>query len=320
MGYKQSNPIRNFKFSIKNIKFIKEEEMKKPIHNLFGLKNGRLLANSNNEILLLNQENFEILFTLRLPHQPQEILEIKHDKILFALFNEILIYEIFLNDLYFIECFSSYPKLYGDLISIIELKYCHYNLISYTEDSFILFWKKYKENNYSIQTIISIEENNSNIESQNMIELKNKKEIVFQNNTSLYFFNLITFKKKEIKNITGGRHCIVQANKNILLLAGNLYIYLINLNKYELIKGIRDIGVNGNIYKLFDKTFIIKKYYGEYKRIKLNQDNIILIEKDIEIFSDIEPSSYVFMENDKLLFSSYGNIVIFDYSNKKSRK
>ena len=88
MGYKQSNPIRNFKFSIKNIKFLKEKEMKKPIHNLFGLKNGRLLANSNNEILLLNQENFEILFTLRLPHQPQEILEIKHDKILFALFGQ----------------------------------------------------------------------------------------------------------------------------------------------------------------------------------------------------------------------------------------
>ena len=320
MGYKQSNPIHNFKFSIKNIEFIKEDEIKKPINNLFGLKNGKLLANSNNEILLLKSDTFEILFYLILPQEPQEILEIKNNNILFGLYHKILIYEIFLNELHFVNSFNTYPKLYGDLISIIELKYNQFNLISYSYDAKILFWKRNKNNNYIIQTIISIDDNYNNIEPQNLIELKNKKEIVFQNNISLYFYNTINFECKIIENITGGRHCIVQANKNILLLAGNLYIYLINLNKYELIKGIRDIGVNGNIYKLFDKTFIIKKYYGEYKRIKLNQDNIILIEKDIEIFSDIEPSSYVFMENDKLLFSSYGNIVIFDYSNKKSRK
>ena len=64
MGYKQSNPIVNFKFSIKNLEFIKEDKIKKPINNLFGLKNGKLLANSNNEIFLLNSNTFEILFYL----------------------------------------------------------------------------------------------------------------------------------------------------------------------------------------------------------------------------------------------------------------
>ena len=317
MGYKQSNPIHNFKFSIKNIEFIKEDEIKKPINNLFGLKNGKLLANSNNEILLLKSDTFEILFYLILPQEPQEILEIKNNNILFGLYHKILIYEIFLNELHFVNSFNTYPKLYGDLISIIELKYNQFNLISYSYDAKILFWKRNKNNNYIIQTIISIDDNYNNIEPQNLIELKNKKEIVFQNNISLYFYNTITFKCKIINNITGGRHCIVQANKNILLLAGNLYIYLINLNTYELIKGIRDIGVCGNIFKLFDKTFILKKYYGEYKRIKIIKDNIIIIEKDMEIFNDIEPSSYVFIGKNRLLLTSYGNIFTFNYSNIK---
>ena len=317
MGYKQSNPIHNFKFSIKNIEFIKEDEIKKPINNLFGLKNGKLLANSNNEILLLKSDTFEILFYLILPQEPQEILEIKNNNILFGLYHKILIYEIFLNELHFVNSFNTYPKLYGDLISIIELKYNQFNLISYSYDAKILFWKRNKNNNYIIQTIISIDDSYNNIEPQNLIELKNKKEIVFQNNISLYFYNTINFECKIIENITGGRHCIVQANKNILLLAGNLYIYLINLNTYELIKGIRDIGVCGNIFKLFDKTFILKKYYGEYKRIKIIKDNIIIIEKDMEIFNDIEPSSYVFIGKNRLLLTSYGNIFTFNYSNIK---
>ena len=317
MGYKQSNPIHNFKFSIKNIEFIKEDEIKKPINNLFGLKNGKLLANSNNEILLLKSDTFEILFYLILPQEPQEILEIKNNNILFGLYHKILIYEIFLNELHFVNSFNTYPKLYGDLISIIELKYNQFNLISYSYDAKILFWKRNKNNNYIIQTIISIDDNYNNIEPQNLIELKNKKEIVFQNNISLYFYNTINFECKIIENITGGRHCIVQANKNILLLAGNLYIYLINLNTYELIKGIRDIGVCGNIFKLFDKTFILKKYYGEYKRIKIIKDNIIIIEKDIEKFNNIEPSSYVFLSKNRLLLTSFGNILTFNYSNNK---
>ena len=317
MGYKQSNPIHNFKFSIKNIEFIKEDEIKKPINNLFGLKNGKLLANSNNEILLLKSDTFEILFYLILPQEPQEILEIKNNNILFGLYHKILIYEIFLNELHFVNSFNTYPKLYGDLISIIELKYNQFNLISYSYDAKILFWKRNKNNNYIIQTIISIDDNYNNIEPQNLIELKNKKEIVFQNNISLYFYNTINFECKIIENITGGRHCIVQANKNILLLAGNLYIYLINLNTYQIIKGIRDIGVCGNIFKLFDKTFILKKYYGEYKRIKIIKDNIIIIEKDMEIFNDIEPSSYVFIGKNRLLLTSYGNIFTFNYSNIK---
>ena len=142
MGYKQSNPIHNFKFSIKNIEFIKEDEIKKPINNLFGLKNGKLLANSNNEILLLKSDTFEILFYLILPQEPQEILEIKNNNILFGLYHKILIYEIFLNELHFVNSFNTYPKLYGDLISIIELKYNQFNLISYSYDAKILFLEK----------------------------------------------------------------------------------------------------------------------------------------------------------------------------------
>ena len=100
-----------------------------------------------------------ILFYLILPQEPQEILEIKNNNILFGLYHKILIYEIFLNELHFVNSFNTYPKLYGDLISIIELKYNQFNLISYSYDAKILFWKRNKNNNYIIQTIISIDDN-----------------------------------------------------------------------------------------------------------------------------------------------------------------
>jgi hypothetical protein len=37
----------------------------------------------------------------------------------------------------------------------------------------------------------------------------------------------------------------------------------------------------------------------------------------MEIFNDIEPSSYVFIGKNRLLLTSYGNIFTFNYSNIK---
>ena len=167
------------------------------------------------------------------------------------------------------------------------------NIIFTSENNSLLIYNKDLINdNYQLN--YKIEDNDYSIE---LLEIKKNFIVTINYKNSISFFDLNNRKKiNNIKNLDinktffGNHLCLI--NKNILLICGTIFLYLIDINNYQIINEIKSnfnlslcLLNNFNLYENYNNYLLIidNKYIKQYKIVN---NNIELMSSKINKFYD----------------------------------
>ena len=167
------------------------------------------------------------------------------------------------------------------------------NIIFTSENNSILIYNKDLIND-NYQFNYKIEDNDYSIE---LLEIKKNFIVTINYKNSISFFDLNNRKKiNNIKNLDinktffGNHLCLI--NKNILLICGTIFLYLIDINNYQIINEIKSnfnlslcLLNNFNLYENYNNYLLIidNKYIKQYKIVN---NNIELMSSKINKFYD----------------------------------
>ena len=167
------------------------------------------------------------------------------------------------------------------------------NIIFTSENNSLLIYNKDLIND-NYQFNYKIEDNDYSIE---LLEIKKNFIVTINYKNSISFFDLNNRKKiNNIKNLDinktffGNHLCLI--NKNILLICGTIFLYLIDINNYQIINEIKSnfnlslcLLNNFNLYENYNNYLLIidNKYIKQYKIVN---NNIELMSSKINKFYD----------------------------------
>ena len=248
------------------------------------LNDGRFITGSNDKsIIIYNNKTFKPDLTIKehssyvtnvIQLSSGDLVSCSHDK-------TIKLYEINGNEYKILQTLDYHN---GPVFKIIELK--NKNLVSCSQDNSIIIYNK-ENNEYKKEYSISTNGGNGPI-----VQTKDN-EICFNDAGMICFFDLINkkiLKKINNINIRGNIYDnMLMISNDLLLIAGENKISIINVNSYNLIRAIDVPNSNGiNAVKLLNKNILLNADWN--KRIiqwKIDGDNLQLISKKLNAHNGI---------------------------------
>ena len=284
----------------------------KLIYCLCTLHDGRLALGSINEgiiiynkmifkpeLIIKNYDNKGLLY----------IVELSSNILASSWFFEIIFFKIEKNNYEKIQTLKWHSS---NVYKILELK--NKNLISCSDDYSIIFYKKGNNNNIIYRKYYKVKTG----QVYSIIQTKENEICYFEFNyksSFLCFYDLNNRKiKKTIWGLSDGvsNSTFNMITKNLLIFGGKNEIYIIDINKYKIVKKIDSPHSNYNVgfCMINEKMFLTGDYLGTIRQWIIEGGNIRLISKK-ENAHDSKILTLVKVRKRNLASCSYESIKIW---------